>query len=167
MTRFYEPDLSVDLDSPFVRDAANKLIRRSYWLDMDDRSFVRVMVSGVGSHLTNDEKRAHSLTCVVNTSSIKCAFRKFFRPRDSEMQEHRRRQRGGVIPACHAQTLEGKMTSKEVEQAIRALGLAVARIDGKWRINYRGGKEGTAYYTTDDDDALGMARAMEVARGHQ
>jgi hypothetical protein len=59
MTRFYEPDLSVDLDSPFVRDAANKLIRRSYWLDMDDRSFVRVMVSGIGSHLTNDEKRAH------------------------------------------------------------------------------------------------------------
>jgi hypothetical protein len=59
MTRFYEPDLSVDLDSPFVRDAANKLIRRSYWMDMDDRSLVRVMVSGIGSHLTNDEKRAH------------------------------------------------------------------------------------------------------------
>ena len=59
------------------------------------------------------------------------------------------------------------MTSKEVEQAIRALGLAVTRVDGKWRINYRGGKEATAYYTTDDDDALGMARAMEVARGQQ
>jgi hypothetical protein len=29
------------------------------------------------------------------------------------------------------------MTSKEVEQAIRALGLAVTRVDGKWRINYR------------------------------
>jgi hypothetical protein len=56
----------------------------------------------------------------------------------------------------HAQTLEGKMTSKEVEQAIRALGLAVTRVNGKWRINYRGGKEATAYYTTDDDDALGM-----------
>ena len=38
MTRFYEPDLSVDLDSPFIRDAANKLVRRSYWMDMDDRS---------------------------------------------------------------------------------------------------------------------------------
>jgi hypothetical protein len=59
MTRFYEPDLSVDLDSPFVHDAANKLVRRSYWLDMDDRSLVRVMVGGIGSHLTNDEKRAH------------------------------------------------------------------------------------------------------------
>ena len=59
------------------------------------------------------------------------------------------------------------MTSEEVEQAIRALGLAVTRVDGKWRINYRGGKETTAYYTTDDHDALGMARAMEVARGQQ
>jgi hypothetical protein len=59
------------------------------------------------------------------------------------------------------------MTSKEVEQAIRALGLAVAKVNGKWRINDRGGKEATAYYTTDDDDALGMAKAMEVARRQQ
>jgi hypothetical protein len=59
MTRFYEPDLSTDLDSPFIRDGANKLIRCSYWLDMDDRTLVMVMVSGIGSHLTNDEKRAH------------------------------------------------------------------------------------------------------------
>ena len=59
MTRFYEPDLSTDLDSPFIRDGANKLVRRSYWMDMDDRTLVMVMVSGIGSHLTNDEKRAH------------------------------------------------------------------------------------------------------------
>jgi hypothetical protein len=62
---------------------------------------------------------------------------------------------------------EGNMTSKETEQAIRALGLAVTKVDGKWRINYRGGKEATAYYTTDDDDAMGMATAMVVARGQQ
>jgi hypothetical protein len=59
MTRFYEPDLVVDPDSPFVRDVANKLVRRSYWLDMNDRTLVMVMVSGIGAHLTNDEKRAH------------------------------------------------------------------------------------------------------------
>jgi hypothetical protein len=59
MTRFYEPDLSVDPDSPFIRDAANKLVRRSYWMDMDDRTPVLVMAGGIGSHLTNDEKRAH------------------------------------------------------------------------------------------------------------
>jgi hypothetical protein len=38
MNRFYEPDLTVDVDSPFVRDAANKLVRRTYWLDMNDRN---------------------------------------------------------------------------------------------------------------------------------
>jgi hypothetical protein len=28
-------------------------------MDMDDRTLVMVMVSGIGAHLTNDEKRAH------------------------------------------------------------------------------------------------------------
>jgi hypothetical protein len=59
MARFYEPDLSVDVDSPFVRDSNNKLVRRSYWMDMDDRTLVIVMVNGIGANLTNDEKRAH------------------------------------------------------------------------------------------------------------
>jgi hypothetical protein len=59
MTRFYQPDLSEDIDSPFARDGADKLVRRSYWLDMNDRSLVMVMVTGIGKNLTNDEKRAH------------------------------------------------------------------------------------------------------------
>jgi hypothetical protein len=59
MARFYEPDLGDDPNSPFVRDAANKLVRRSYWMDMNDRSLVLAMANGVGSHLTNEEKRAH------------------------------------------------------------------------------------------------------------
>jgi len=59
MTRFYQPDLGVDPDSPFARDASNKLVRRGYWLDMNDRSLVMAMTNGIGAHLTNDEKRAH------------------------------------------------------------------------------------------------------------
>jgi hypothetical protein len=59
MPRFYEPDLSTELDSPFARDASNKLVRRSYWLDMPDRSVVLAMTQGIGANLTNDEKRAH------------------------------------------------------------------------------------------------------------
>ena len=47
------------IDSPFVRDGQDKLIRRSYWLDMDDRTLVMVMVNGIGAKLTNDQKRAH------------------------------------------------------------------------------------------------------------
>ena len=58
MTRFFQPDLSTDLDSPFVRDGNDKLVRRSYWLDMNDRALVMVMVNGIGANLTNDEKRA-------------------------------------------------------------------------------------------------------------
>jgi hypothetical protein len=59
MPRFYEPDLITDPDSPFVRDAANKLVRRGYWMDMTDRTLVRAMTQGIGANLTNDEKRAH------------------------------------------------------------------------------------------------------------
>jgi hypothetical protein len=59
MTHFYQPDLGSELDSPFARDANGKLVRRGYWLDMTDRSLVLAMTQGIGSHLTNDEKRAH------------------------------------------------------------------------------------------------------------
>jgi hypothetical protein len=59
MPHFYQPDLGSEPDSPFARDASNKLVRRGYWLDMNDRSLVLVMTQGIGAHLTNDEKRAH------------------------------------------------------------------------------------------------------------
>jgi hypothetical protein len=60
MTRFYQPYLGSEPDSPFARDGSNKLVRRSYWLDMNDRSLVMVMTQGIGAHLTNDEKRAQN-----------------------------------------------------------------------------------------------------------
>ena len=59
MAHFYQPDLSTDLDSPFIRDGEDKLLRRSYWQDMDDRTLVLVMLNGIGANLTNEEKRAH------------------------------------------------------------------------------------------------------------
>ena len=59
MPRFYQPDLSRNIDSPFIRDGADKLVRRSYWLDTDDRTLVMMMTKGIGANLTNDEKRAH------------------------------------------------------------------------------------------------------------
>ena len=43
MTRSYEPDLGAEPDSSFARDDSNRLVRRSYWLDMNDRSLVMVM----------------------------------------------------------------------------------------------------------------------------
>ena len=59
MARFYEPDLGSEPDSPFARDANNNLVRRGYWLDMNNRPLVLVMTQGIGVHLTNDGKRAH------------------------------------------------------------------------------------------------------------
>ena len=50
MNRFYEPDLTSNPDSPFIRDGNGKLVRRSYWMDMDDRTFVMVMTKGIGAH---------------------------------------------------------------------------------------------------------------------
>jgi hypothetical protein len=59
VSRFFEPDLAADPNSPFVRDASNKLVRRAYWLDMPDNTLVMVMTKGIGANLSNDEKRAH------------------------------------------------------------------------------------------------------------
>jgi hypothetical protein len=47
MTRFYETDLTVDPNSPFERDASNKLVRRSYWRDMTDQALVMAMTKGI------------------------------------------------------------------------------------------------------------------------
>ena len=59
MPTYYEPDLSEARDSPFARNADNKLVRRSYWTDMSDRTLVMVMVKGLGANLTNEQKKAH------------------------------------------------------------------------------------------------------------
>ena len=56
---FYKPDFSTDLNSPFARDANNSLIRRSYWLDLDDKSIIMLFTNGIGKNLTNEEKKNH------------------------------------------------------------------------------------------------------------
>ena len=56
MSRLYEPDLSIEPNSPFVRDASNKLVLRSYWMDMTDQALVMVMTRGIGANLSNDER---------------------------------------------------------------------------------------------------------------
>jgi len=59
MPDFYRPDLGLNPDDPFARDADGRLVRRSFWLDMSDRSIVMVMTQGVGANLANEHKRAH------------------------------------------------------------------------------------------------------------
>ncbi len=59
MSNYYEPDLGSNPDDPFARDADGKLVRRTFWLDMSDRSLVLALTAGLGAHLTNEQKRAH------------------------------------------------------------------------------------------------------------
>jgi len=65
-----------------ARDGEDKLIRRSYWLDMDDRTLVRVMVNGIGANLTNEEKRAHLIDLRREHLIARSVFMKSFRRRD-------------------------------------------------------------------------------------
>lgn len=75
MRRFYQPDLGSKPDSPFARDANDRLIRRGFWLDMSDHSLVLAMTQVVGAPLTNDEKRAH-LTDLKRDHLV--AFKRFY-----------------------------------------------------------------------------------------
>ncbi len=59
MSKFHSPDLGADPGNPFARGEDGKLVRRAYWLDLSDQSFVLAMTRGVGANLTNDQKRAH------------------------------------------------------------------------------------------------------------
>jgi hypothetical protein len=59
MPDFYKPPLDGTEDDPFMRDGDDKLIRRSYWLGLSDRSLVQLMMRGIGTRLTADQRRAH------------------------------------------------------------------------------------------------------------
>ncbi len=56
---FFKPDLGANPDDPFARDIDGKLVRRSFWMDMSDRSLVLAMTADVGHTPTASEKRAH------------------------------------------------------------------------------------------------------------
>lgn len=51
-------------------------------------------------------------------------------------------------------------TFKAVQASVRAMGLTVRKREGEFRVNYANGREETAYYTNDAEDAVNTARAM-------
>jgi hypothetical protein len=59
MPTFYQPDLGENPDNPFARGKNEKLLRRSYWLDLPDQAVVLAMTQGIGANLTNEHKRLH------------------------------------------------------------------------------------------------------------
>ncbi len=59
MSDYFKPDFGEVADSPFARNEDGVLVRKSFWLDMSDKSVVQAMTVGIGANLSNDNKRAH------------------------------------------------------------------------------------------------------------
>lgn len=58
-----------------------------------------------------------------------------------------------------------RYTMKEAASYLRNLRMTIKRTEtGEFRINFVGGKEATAYYTTDINDAVSTAEAMRDER---
>ena len=53
-----------------------------------------------------------------------------------------------------------------VQHELRRDGIIVTRRDGEYRVNYRAGKEATAYYTDDVEDAYWTGCAMVKERSN-
>ena len=59
MTNYYKPDFGSNSNNPFARGVDGHLVRRSFWLDMSDKSLILAMTVGIGANLSNEEKKAH------------------------------------------------------------------------------------------------------------
>jgi hypothetical protein len=57
--------------------------------------------------------------------------------------------------------METKLTQKTVRAALSRVGISFRKTDcGEYRVNFRNGREETAYYTDDLSDALNTGIAM-------
>lgn len=61
---------------------------------------------------------------------------------------------------------EKKPTLKEAKEKLRGLNIVITHSQeyDEYRINFKGGKEKTAYYTNDLADAIGTGQAMATKR---
>lgn len=57
-------------------------------------------------------------------------------------------------------TTYNKLTLKTVKARLAGMGMTVTCTDGEYRVNFKGGKEATAYYTDSLSDAAWTAVAM-------
>jgi hypothetical protein len=57
-----------------------------------------------------------------------------------------------------------KLSLNIVRAQLSAIGLTIRHDDGEYRVNKKNGREATAYYTNDLEDALNTGRAM-AAKG--
>lgn len=64
---------------------------------------------------------------------------------------------------------EPVMTIKEAQMELREHGMTLRKdpFGGQYRVNFKGGKEATAYYTDDRDDAVLSGISMARARANK
>lgn len=55
-------------------------------------------------------------------------------------------------------------TLAQAKEEMDLLGIAISKRSGEYRVNFRGGDEGTAYYTDDLGDAVATGRDMALRR---
>lgn len=51
-------------------------------------------------------------------------------------------------------------TLKNAQARVRRWGMSLRKNDGEYRVNFSGGREATAYYTNDLEDAVDTAFAL-------
>lgn len=52
------------------------------------------------------------------------------------------------------------MTLAQAKADLAKIGITIRKRDNEYRVNFKGGSEESAYYTTDLDDAVGTGHAM-------
>lgn len=69
---------------------------------------------------------------------------------------------GKAVKSRIAEIANKKMTFKEAQKWAQSKGLVLTKDadSGEYRVNFKGGKEATAYYTDDLPDAVGTGEAM-------
>lgn len=53
-----------------------------------------------------------------------------------------------------------EITFTQAKVALAKIGMTLTKKDGEFRVNFKGGHEETAYYTSDVVDALNTGRVM-------
>lgn len=62
----------------------------------------------------------------------------------------------------HREFTPARWTLKEAQKTLKAVGMSISKKDSEYRVNYKGGKESTAYYTDDLSDAVATGKAMSA-----
>ena len=64
------------------------------------------------------------------------------------------------LVATFAPKAKKTMKLKDAKRILKEIGMSISKKDGEYRVNYKGGKESTAYYTDGLDDAVSTGIAM-------